>query len=139
MLLGGVLGALCGRLASARAAFIDLGLSSAPCGSLRSILLDTLAPPGELLGVLWGSRGSECMLFQRKYDELWTFHDLAFVVASGDLHGLGGAPVLPCGPLGSVGRLLGGASRPLGAPFGCPPGPPGHLLAVPWTFWTSLV
>jgi len=39
VLLGGVLGALCGHLAAARAAFIDLGLSSAPCGSLRSILV----------------------------------------------------------------------------------------------------
>ena len=52
MLIQGVLGALCGRLAAARAAFIDLELSSAPCGSLGSILLGTLAPPGELLGVL---------------------------------------------------------------------------------------
>ena len=59
MLLGGLLDALCGRLAAARAAFIDFGLPSALCGSLRSILLGTLALPGELLGVLWGSRESE--------------------------------------------------------------------------------
>ena len=68
MLLGGVLDALCGRLAGARAAFIDFGLPSALGGTLRSILLDTLAPSGELLGVLWGSRGSEFVRFQWKCD-----------------------------------------------------------------------
>ena len=131
VLLGGLLDALCGRLAAARAALIDFGLPSALCGSLRSILLDTLAPSGELLGVLWGSRGSECVLLQWKYGGLWTCHHLAFVVASGDLHGLGGAPVLPCATLGSLGRLQGGPPTFLRAPFGCPPGLWG-------TFWRSL-
>ena len=53
VLIKKLLGAVCGRLAVARAAFIDLEPSSAPCGSLGSILLGTLNPPGELLGVLW--------------------------------------------------------------------------------------
>ena len=39
--------------------------------------------------------------------------------------------MLPCGTLGSLGRLQGGPPRPLRAPFGCPPGPWG-------TFWRSL-
>ena len=138
VLIQGVLGAFCGRLAAARAAFIDLEPSSAPCGSLGSILLGTLAPAGELLRVLWESREPKCMLFLRKYDGFCIFHDLAFVIASGDLHGLGGAPMLPCGPWGSPGRLLGGAWRPLDARLGCPLGLLGNLLAVPWTLWSSL-
>ena len=52
VLIKGVSGALCGRLAVAQAVFIDLEPSSAPCGSLGSILLGTLASPRELLGVL---------------------------------------------------------------------------------------
>ena len=138
MLIQGVLGAFCGRLAAARAAFIDLEPSSAPCGSLGSILLGTLAPSGELLRVLWESREQKWMLF---YGNMMVFV-FSMILHSSLFRAIGMVlgELLCC--LAAIGGPLGDSWEVLGDPWGLPlvvlRALLGNLLAVPWRIWSSL-